>query len=240
MDALDAAVKAVASGKSLKRRNIAWLVAGGIVDVVVLSAVAFHVPLDSLTTKMAVIRSGLTALLPMPLLVLSYLIPQSLKARLVFWRWKNPLPGARAFSEHAPADPRIDLAALKKNVGPFPQAEEEQNATWYRLYKQVQSDATVVESHQNFLLFRDIAAMSLFLVPTVPVGLLFMGAGEATAMVSAVVFLVQYLATALASRNNGIRFVQNVLAIHSTQRISGRTRASPASRDKQAIKVSDT
>jgi hypothetical protein len=240
MDALDAAPKAAASGKSLKRRNITWLVATGIVDVVVLSVVAFHVPLDSLATKMAVIRSGLTALLPMPILVLSYLIPQSLKAQLVFWRWKNPLPGARAFSKHAPADPRIDLTALKKNVGPFPQTEEEQNATWYRLYKLVQSDVTVIESHQNFLLFRDIAAMSLFLVPTVPIVLLCMGAGKATALLSAVVFLVQYLATSLASRNNGIRFVQNVLAIHSTQKIGGRTRASPASRDKPANKVSST
>lgn len=240
MDALDAAAKVATSGKSLKRRNVTWLVATGIVDVVVLSVVAFHVPLDSLTTQMAAVRSGLTALLPIPILVLSYLIPQNLKAQLVFWRWKNPLPGSRAFSKYAPADPRIDLVALKKNVGSFPETEKEQNATWYRLYKLVQSDVAVIESHQNFLLFRDIAAMSLCLVPTVPIGFLCMGVSKSTALLSAVVFLVQYLATALASRNNGIRFVQNVLAIHSTQKIGGRTRASPASRDKPANKASGT
>jgi hypothetical protein len=225
------------SSKTLKGRNLAWLVATLVLDVLVLLVIAFHTAIDDLTpTKVAVIRASLTALLPIPVLILSSLISSDHKAILVFWRIKHPLPGARAFSVHAPADHRIDLAKLKKNVGEFPAAERDQNSKWYGLYKQVDSDASVVDSHKNYLLFRDIASMSLLLLPTVPLVLYFSGIDFNRMLISAAWFLGQYLITAFAARTTGIRFVQNVLAVHASGKVAGSRPAAPRSAPTQAPK----
>ncbi|MBD9663218.1 MULTISPECIES: hypothetical protein [unclassified Variovorax] len=210
------------SSKTLKGRNLAWLVATLVLDVLVLLVIAFHTAIDELTpTKVAIIRASLTTLLPIPALILSSLISSDHKAILVFWRLQHPLPGARAFSVHAPADPRIDLEKLKKNVGEFPSAQREQNSKWYGLYKQVDSDSSVVDSHKNYLLFRDIAAMSLLLVPALPLVMHLNGVDSTRISVSAVWFLGQYLITAFAARTTGIRFVQNVLAVHASRKVVG-------------------
>jgi hypothetical protein len=225
------------SSKTLKGRNLAWLVATLVLDVLVLLVIAFHTAIDDLTpTKAAVIRASLSALLPIPALILSSLISSDHKAILVFWRIKHPLPGARAFSVHAPADHRIDLIKLKKNVGEFPTAERDQNSKWYGLYKQVDSDASVVDSHKNYLLFRDIAAMSLLLVPTLPLILYFSGVDPTRMFISAAWFLGQYLITAFAARTTGIRFVQNVLAVHASRKVAGSKPTAPKSVPIQASK----
>jgi hypothetical protein len=208
------------SSKTLKGRNLAWLVATLVLDILVLLVIAFDNTINELTpTKVAVIRASLTTLLPIPALILSSLISSDHKAVLVFWRFKHPLPGARAFSVHALADPRIDLAKLKKNVGEFPVAEREQNSKWYGLYKQVDSDPSVVDSHKNYLLFRDVATMSLLLVPVLPLALYFSGIDSGRMTVSAAWFLGQYLVAAFAARTTGIRFVQNVLAVHASRKV---------------------
>jgi len=49
----------------------------------------------------------------------------------------------------AQTDTRIDVNALKKNVGAFPSDERDQNSMWYRLYKQVENEVSVLESHQE-------------------------------------------------------------------------------------------
>lgn len=209
------------SSKTLKGRNLGWLVATLILDCLVLLIWAFHTAVEELTpTRLAVIRGSLTTLLPIPALILSSLISTNAKAILVFWRIKYPLPGCRAFSIHAPADHRIDLAKLKKHVGQFPVDERDQNAKWYGLYKQVDSDPSVVDSHKNYLLFRDIAAMSLILVLAVPTIIYFSSIDKSAALICAGLFLGQYLVVTLAARNTGIRFVQNVLAVHASRKIS--------------------
>ncbi len=210
------------SSKTLKGRNLAWLVATLVLDVLVLLVLAFHTALQDLTpTAIAGVRTSLTVLLPIPALILSSLISADHKAILVFWRFKHALPGSRAFSVYAPADHRIDLAQLKQHVGEFPVGEREQNAKWYGLYKQVDSDPSVVDGHKNYLLFRDIAAMSLLLVPVLPVAMYFIGVDTPRILVSTAWFLGQYLITAFAARTTGIRFVQNVLAVHASRKVTG-------------------
>lgn len=209
------------SSKTLKGRNLAWLVATLVLDVLVLLVLAFHTSIQDMTpTAIAVIRTSLTVLLPIPVLILSSLVSADHKAILVFWHFKHPLPASRAFSVHAPADHRIDLAKLKKHVGPFPVDEREQNAKWYGLYKQVDSDPSVVDSHKNYLLFRDIAAMSLLLVVILPIPMYFTDVESTKIAISATWFLGQYLITAFAARTSGIRFVQNVLAVHATRKVA--------------------
>jgi len=108
-----------------------------------------------------------------------------------------------------------------------------------RLYKQVENEVSVLESHQKYLMFRDIAAMSLLLVPLVALGLFLFGNTVTAVAWPAVVFAVQYSIAALAARNSGIRFVQNVLCIHSAQKVSGARRAAPKSKPEKNGAVAD-
>lgn len=210
------------SSRTLKYRNLAWLVATLVLDVLVLLVIAFHSAIEDLTpTTVMAIRASLTALLPVPALVLSSLISADHKAILVFWRLRHPLPGARAFSVHAPLDPRIDLVVLRKNIGEFPTTDRDQNAKWYGLYRLVDSAPSVVDSHKNYLLFRDIAAMSLLLVIGVPLAMHFSGIDTTRIGFSAALFFGQYLLAAFAARTTGIRFVKNVLAVHASLKVPG-------------------
>lgn len=209
------------SSRTLKGRNLAWLVATLVLDVLILLVLAFPTAIQEMSpTAIAAVRAGLTVLLPIPALILSSLLSADQKAVFVFWRLKNPLPGARAFSVYAHADHRIDLENRKTQVGDFPVGAREQNAKWYGLYRQVASDASVADSHKNYLLFRDIAAMSLLLVPALPVAMYLIGVDKARILISATWFLSQYLVSAWAARTTGIRFVQNVLAVHAIPRES--------------------
>lgn len=213
------------SSKTLKGRNLAWLVATLVLDVLVLLVLAFDTAIQDMTpTAIAAVRTSLTILLPIPALILSSLISADHKAILVFWRFKHPLPGSRALSVYALADHRIDLAKLKKHVGEFPVDPREQNAKWYGLYRQVDSDPSVVDSHKNYLLFRDIAAMSLLLVPVLPVAMYFIGVDATRILISAAWFMGQFLVSALAARTTGIRLVQNVLAVHASRKVTVRTK----------------
>lgn len=219
MDVLEQVAKQVMSGKSLKARNISWLTACAIVDLGLLLFFTHRMSISEfLDSKLAVERALLSTLLIVPLLFLSYFVPQNYKHRLVFWRWNNPLPGSEAFTRYAPLDDRIDINALRKNVGAFPTTPREQNTLWYRLYKEVITDVTVVESHQNFLLFRDIAAMSLVVTFIAPVVGLFAQVGMQVITTIVIFFIFQYALFILPARNCGVRTVQNVLAIHASRK----------------------
>lgn len=138
------------------------------------------------------------------------------KARLVFWRWSNPLPGSFAFSRHAARDPRIDLAALRSSLKVWPSAPHEQNALWYRLYKLVDNDPAVVDAHRYFLLTRDYTAIAfLLLLVATPLGLAFLPARSAA--IYGGILLLQYLLGRQAASNYGVRFVTTVLALKASK-----------------------
>jgi hypothetical protein len=209
--------------QSLKSRNLAWLVATLILDCIVILLLAFHTEVEDMTpSRLAVIRGSLTSLLPIPALIISSLITANIKSVLVFWRIKYPLPGSRAFSVHAQTDHRIDLVKLRKHVGEFPVDQREQNAKWYSLYKQIDSDPLIKYCHKNYLLFRDIAAMSLLLVLIVPAVMYFNDVTLSRILICGGLFLGQYLVVAFAARNTGVRLVQNVLALHASQKVGGK------------------
>jgi hypothetical protein len=90
---------------------------------------------------------------------------------LVFLRWAQALPGHRAFSQHAPADPRVDLGPLKGYLGDkFPEGPDAENKVWYRVFKEVERASEVNHIHREFLFMRDYTGLSL---------LFFMGLGTA-------------------------------------------------------------
>ncbi len=158
-------------------------------------------------------KDGLIAVcIPLATIVLNGFLGHLAKARIVFWRWRNPLPGCRVFSKLMSADPRVDAKILKAKYGQFPKVPGEQNALWYRLYKAHVESVTVSEAHKAYLLTRDMAAFSTLFV------VLFLAGGIAASVGTRVVllycaFLVsQYLVLSTSARNYGNRFVLNVLA----------------------------
>jgi hypothetical protein len=207
--------------QSLKANNLPWLVSLLIVDVIILAVFAFTDLVASVSlTQLTALRATLTGVLPVVALLLSAVVPQDVKASLVFWKIKNPLPGSEAFTRYGPADPRIDMGALKKNVGAWGTEPAEQNSLWYKLYKKVGNETAVIEAHKSFLRFRDMATMSLLLAIIVPIGFATTHVERNAVVASLVLFALQYVVCALSARHSGIRFVTNVLAEHSVKKVT--------------------
>lgn len=214
---------------TLKGKNLGWLIGVLAFDAVGLWLMATQGSIAGLTSaKSLAMRASLITLLPVPALLLSSLLPSNFKAVLVFCRWQHPLPGARAFSVHAQADPRIALDRLRKNVGEFPQDPREQNSRWYALYREVGDEASVRDSHSNYLLFRDLTTVSALLAMAVPLVLALMGSTATLALSAMAFFLIQQLLAAQAGRVAGVRMVRNVLALHANLKPPARTRTTKA------------
>jgi hypothetical protein len=197
------------------------------IDILVLYFLLFPEALASRSlAQIGAVRILLSAGLPVVVLLLASILPSNWKAILVYWKITEALPGHEAFTKYGPSDPRVDLELLRKNVGAFPSDRREQNAMWYRLYRRVATEPSVLDSHKLFLLFRDMAAISILLAVLVPVAFVLLGVQDKFVWVSLAVFLTQYLAAALAARHSGIRFVTTVLAEHSTRRITTRSKQS--------------
>lgn len=157
------------------------------------------------------------ALFPVISLVLEGFIRNRWKEILVFWRIKNSLPGHRVFSELAPDDSRIDLVRLEARHGTLPTTPKDQNRLWYRIYKKHTDKPLILEVHKKYLMARDIAAISFFLV-FVGVGLVawFRIWNKAGAWYLGFV-ACEYIILAVTAQNYGKRFVCNVLADESSE-----------------------
>ena len=150
-------------------------------------------------------------------IVLTGLLSANAKARLVFWRWRHPLPGSRAFTEVARTDPRVDLARIRNAHGTLPRAPDQQNRLWYQIYQRHQRSPAVSDTHLRFLFCRDGAAASVILF-------LFVGAIVAWARPAALLgvaaltlLALQYLFFAIAGRFYGDRMICSVLALESSE-----------------------
>ena len=207
--------------RSLKSLNMKWLVLLAAADV--LFVLLFVAPdlLNGVTlTQVGIGRVLTTTAMPVVVLLIVNVLPHDVKSMLVYWEPLGVLPGCEAFTKYGPRDPRIDMASLKKNVGALPTESNEQNSKWYKLYKQVPNEPEVQEAHKLFLMYRDMAVLSLPLVALVPLSLNVAGVSNSTLALAAGLFVVQYLLTAFSARWSGIRFVCNVLAIHSARKIT--------------------
>jgi hypothetical protein len=204
----------------LKAQNARWLWAVMILDVVgLVPTIVMSGTIDELSVAKLMTRGVVAAAAPVIVLLLTSLLSADVKAALVFWRFRDVLPGHRAFSVYAHRDSRIDLKGLQQNIGEFPISPREQNAAWYALYKSVLEDPGVIQAHRNYLLFRDLSALSLILSVAAPVVALLTGGTRMTALTVFGLLLAQYVLAAIAARNNGIRFVTTVLALHGIARL---------------------
>ncbi len=219
--------------RSLKSLNMKWLVLLAVADVLFVLLFVSPDLLGKVTlTELGIARALTTTVMPVIVLLVVNVLPHDVKSMLVYWRPLGVLPGSEAFTRYGPRDPRIDMATLKKNVGALPLEPSEQNAKWYKLYKLVHNETEVQEAHKLFLMYRDMAVLSLPLLSIVPLSLKVAGVSNSAVWLAVIVFIVQYLLTAISARWSGIRFVCNVLAIHSARKISttrAKTTKQPAS-----------
>lgn len=165
------------------------------------------------------VKTGAIALATALVAALDSLPGDRLKAALVFWRWKNPLPGTRAFEKaNLTQDPRISIDRLRARLGgSFPRAPQEQNSTWYRLYKEVEDAPQVSGSHYEYLLFRDLTWFSVILTVLGLLSLLAnLHAWRGILPFIGVSALFGAVLMRAASERAG-RLVRSVLAIASTQ-----------------------
>jgi hypothetical protein len=146
--------------------------------------------------------------------VLSGLLSSELKARIVFGRWSHPLPASRAFSHYLKKDPRIDFDALVQKLGQQPTEPTEQNSLWYRrIYKAVQNDPIILEVHKDFLFCRDYAALSLLFLIFLGSAGIYAISSTSTVIIYLSCLTIQFVASMLAARNYGIRFVTTSAAV---------------------------
>lgn len=158
-------------------------------------------------------KEGLiAAVVPIIVIVLSGVLGDVWKARVVFWRWTNPLPGCRVFSDLLAGDPRIDVASLKQKLGKFPNAPHEQNALWFKLYRQHSCALRILEAHRSYLLTRDITAIAAVFAAAFPALVLAHTSDARIASVYLLALAAQYVLIARAASNYGNRFVLNVLS----------------------------
>jgi hypothetical protein len=183
----------------------------------------FGVNLDSfwgnLQTKYALLnkKNGLAlTMMPVLILVLSGVVSSKVKEHLVFWKFKNALPGHRAFTKLAPNDPRIDMSELRNKLGNVPRAAKDQNTSWFKLYKMHENALTVRHAHRLFLLARDLAVISLLFALLGSVGLLAGGVGWRS-LLYLVTMLAHYIILAVVAQNHAKRMVCNVLVEHLSQ-----------------------
>lgn len=207
------------SSRSLRPMTLKWLLGLVIFDaLIVLLFVTPELIENMPLTGIALLRASAVAVLPVCILLVTGMLSAEAKASLIYWRVSNPNPGSEAFSHHGPRDTRIDLSALRKNVGTFPSEPREQNAKWYKLYQRVAGEPSVIEAHKFFLVYREMAVISLLLMVLVAPLLYWIGTHWRGAVAVAGFFFAQYLITVLSARHSGIRFVQNVLALHATKK----------------------
>lgn len=139
-------------------------------------------------------------------------ISPEMKARIVFLRWDDPLPGSRAFTVYAQSDSRIDPADLERKYGQLPTDPKQQNRLWYKLYKSVESEPAVLQVHREYLFTRDYNVLSLLMLIFLGIASFVQFPAVETAGYYVVALLGQFWLTGRAARHHGQRFVTTVLA----------------------------
>ena len=140
------------------------------------------------------------------------------KARLVFRKWTNPLPGCSAFTEFGPRDPRVDMRVLVERFGPvLPTEPGAQNKLWYRLLKLNEERPSIAYAHQYYLLMRDITFVTVLLIVAAVVAALVAGSGADDWLVAAALLVGEFLLAMRAAESLGRDLVRNVLAEESAK-----------------------
>jgi hypothetical protein len=144
-------------------------------------------------------------------------VNSDLKAKMVFRKRKNFLPGCHAFTIHINNDLRIDKNKLINEYGELPSDEVEQNRLWYKMYKECEFEPSVFDSQRNFLIARDITSLSVLILVTFILTALFFKYNLYVSIKIITVLFLEYIIASVVSKNYAIRYVKNVMAIISNR-----------------------
>lgn len=216
----------VAHSPSLKEQN-AWLLrAVLLLHAVVFAYVAFEPVMLAQLHRPDLVQKLQEALAPGTLslavialtrIVLLGLIPARLRDRAIHWRWRNPLPGSRAFTNLGPADPRVDMSRIENRYGPLPDDPGRQGALFYRIYSAHAKCPGVLDAHRSYLAARDIGMINLLMFLLLPT-FAYWATGElGRPTVYAGILLLSYTLMSWAAQIYGERLVENSLAAASAE-----------------------
>jgi len=208
------------SEKSLKEANSPLLVGYALAHVLFLGWVLLGYPISASAIvsagRVEWSKAGASLVVGLLVTLVNRLGGPELKAQLVFWRYRHPYPGSRAFSELAGRDPRVDLDRLRDAVGgDLPKDPQKQNREWYRLYQQHADNPSVRSGHKEFLLFRDMAWLSVLLAVVGTVAVWIVARSQASWWYG-VACIALYLGARTGAAIAGRRFVCSVLACASS------------------------
>lgn len=210
--------------KTLKQENLRYVQAYTIFLVVTFSWLVQGLSVEQVLNSANTVNDWLERLLSatffaaiayIATVILSGFLPAKLKYILVFWRIKYTLPGHRAFSRLMDQDPRIDANVLVERYGPLPQHPKMQNQLWYRIYKEHEIHKIVLDAQKNFLLMREVTAITSTLIPVFSIISLWASPDWKTFSFYIFVLVLLVVITATAGRNYGERLVLNVMAAAS-------------------------
>ena len=104
-------------------------------------------------------------------------------------------------------------------MGPFPVDPDEQNQLWLQMLENVGEDVRVREAHRAWLCARDLSAQAVLFLVIFGSGTLIIGIPLSAGAWYLGVLLVASMASIVAARNRGVRFVRTVLAVsfHRTE-----------------------
>jgi hypothetical protein len=201
----------------IKDQNRKLLVCYLMANIIVFSLFAAFVPstFEDINNFFSKLKSpkGFLPFFAFPLcIVLEGLIHSDTKAMLVFWRLKDPYPGSEAFSKIAPNDPRIAMTELRRLFPRgFPKTRRDQNSAWYKLYRAFSDNLRVYDAHKNFLLTRDLASLTVVLLPVCVIVHLFWETPLKFVALHALLLVGLVFIMTTSSQHYGKRFVANVL-----------------------------
>lgn len=132
---------------------------------------------------------------------------------IVFWKVKQALPSYRVFSYLVKNDYRIDFDELSIKHNPLPVDPELQHKLWYKLLKRYPDDEMILQSHRDYLLYRDLTAITFLM--SVVYFIIFIALkiiGRNISILIILVFLIEYIILVVTARNKAERFVLNVVS----------------------------
>jgi hypothetical protein len=151
--------------------------------------------------------------------VINGLINGKAKNRLVFWKWKNPLPGCEAYTVYAKNDDRYTEAEVLRIFHPDSDDPEtlkdpnKQNAHFYKnIFLPMQNKPAVQQAERNFLFTRDYAAISFVMLVSLGVAGYFVITADHNWVLYSLGLIVQFLLARTAARNYGIETVTDSIA----------------------------
>jgi hypothetical protein len=213
-------------GKSPKEQNAGLIRAAMIGHILAFAWIAaepmrlFSMDGSVLTARLETVATPGTAalgLIVVATLLLLGLINPVWRDRIMHWRWRNPLPGCRAFTSVGPISSNVCMRVLETEYGPLPSKGIEQNQLFYRIYREFREDVGVLDAHRRYLAVRDIGTITALLMVPLPWLAWWASGNIASAVAYSVALIMIYILCVTAARNYSWRMVQNVLALASSK-----------------------